>query len=69
MDDTFMIRSHGPEELQDFLNHLNNIHPNIQFTMETETNGHLPFLDIDIYRSSDGSLGHSVYRKLIHINL
>jgi hypothetical protein len=33
---------------------------NIQFTMEIEENGHLPFLDIDIYRKRDGSLGHKV---------
>ncbi|PNF33864.1 hypothetical protein B7P43_G07226 [Cryptotermes secundus] len=37
--------------------------------METETEGHLPFLDIDIYRRPDGSLGHRVYRKSTHTNL
>ena len=26
--------------------------------MEIEENGHLPFLDIDIYKKKDGSLGH-----------
>ena len=26
--------------------------------MEIEGNGHLPFLDIDIYKKKDGSLGH-----------
>jgi hypothetical protein len=26
--------------------------------MEKEEEGHLPFLDIDIYRKRDGSLGH-----------
>jgi len=36
--------------------------------MEKEE-GHLPFLDIDIYRKTDGSLGHKVYRKPTHINL
>jgi len=30
---------------------------------------HLPFLDIDIYRKTDGSLGHKVYRKPIHTTL
>jgi len=30
---------------------------------------HLPFLDIDIYRKTDGSLGHKVYRKPTHTNL
>ena len=37
--------------------------------MEIEEGGHLPFLDIDIYRRMDGSLGHKVYRKLTHTNL
>jgi hypothetical protein len=34
--------------------------------METERDGHLPFLDIDIYRRPDGSLGLKVYRKTTH---
>jgi hypothetical protein len=29
--------------------------------MEMETDDHLPFLDIDIYRRANGSLGHTVY--------
>ena len=39
------------------------------FTMEKEEDGHLPFLDINIYRKPDGSLGHKVYRKPTHTNL
>jgi hypothetical protein len=31
--------------------------------------GHLTFLDIDIYRKTDGSLGHKVYPKPTHTNL
>jgi hypothetical protein len=30
---------HGPKEPNDFLKHFNNIHFNIQFTMETDSNG------------------------------
>jgi hypothetical protein len=37
--------------------------------METEKDGHLPFLDIDIYRETDGCLGHKIYRKPTHTNL
>jgi hypothetical protein len=37
--------------------------------MEIEEDGHLPLLDIDIYRKTDGSLGHKVYRKPTHTNL
>jgi len=65
VDDTFVIWPHGKEKLMDFLKHLNGIN-NIQFTMEIER-GHLPFLDIDIYKI-DGSLGHKVYRKTTHTN-
>ena len=57
MDDTFVIWPHGQEKLMDFLNQLNGIHNKIQFTMEIEEAGHLPFLDIDIYRKMDCSLG------------
>jgi hypothetical protein len=37
--------------------------------METEMDGHLPFLDIDIHRKPDRSLGHKAYRKPTHTNL
>ena len=36
--------------------------------MEIEEEGLLPFLDIDIYRKQDGSLGHRVHSKPIHTN-
>jgi len=38
VDDTFVVWPHREEEFHDFLNHLNNIHPNIKFTMEVEQN-------------------------------
>jgi hypothetical protein len=63
MDDAFVIWPHGPGKLKDFLNHLNSIHQCILFIMETESEGHFPYLDIDIYERPDGSLGHRVYRK------
>jgi len=37
--------------------------------VEKEEEGHLPFLDIDIYRNVGSSLGHRVYRKPIHSSL
>jgi hypothetical protein len=46
--------------LTEFLNHLNGLHNKIQFTMEKEEEGHLPLLDIDIYRKMDASLGHKI---------
>jgi len=64
-----VIWPHGQDKLQEFLHHINGLHKKIQFTMEIEKDGHLPFLDIDIYRKTDGSLGHKVYRKPTHTNL
>jgi hypothetical protein len=58
VDDTFVIWPHGPGKLAEFLDHLNGLHENNKFTMETEKDGHLPFLDIDIYRKPDDSLDH-----------
>jgi hypothetical protein len=69
VDDTFVVWTHGKDELQEFLKHPNNIHPNIMFTMEVEQNKTLPFLDVLVSRRSDSSLGHSVYRKSTHTDL
>jgi hypothetical protein len=43
--------------------------PNIQFAMETESNGHLSFLNIVMHRRPAGTLGNTVDRKPPHINL
>ena len=41
---------------------LNGRHGNIQFTMEEETDGSIPFLDV-LMKTNKGSLSTSVYRK------
>jgi hypothetical protein len=69
VDDTFVIWPHKWVKLNDYHCHHNGIHKNTQFTMETETDGHIPFLDINVYKKPDGSLGHSVYRKHTHTHL
>ena len=66
VDDTFVIWSHGREKLDKFLNHINTIHPNIQFTMETEKNRRLSFLDVLITRAEEEKLEFTVYRKPTH---
>ncbi|KAJ4427431.1 hypothetical protein ANN_25053 [Periplaneta americana] len=66
VDDTFVVWRHGEPALRDFLNHLNGVHKQIQFTMELESDGRLPFLDVLVHRKPDGTLGHSVYRKPTH---
>ncbi|XP_076660227.1 uncharacterized protein LOC143363547, partial [Halictus rubicundus] len=69
VDDTFVVWSHGRDTLDNFLQYINSLHPNIQFTMEIEnTDRSLPFLDVLITRKPDGSLGQQVYRKPTHTN-
>ena len=66
VDDTFVVWPHGRDTLQDFLLHLNQQHPSIKFTMETEEDHKIAFLDVGISRNPDGSLHHNVYRKPTH---
>ena len=61
VDDTFLLfRSREHAAL--FLNYLNGKHPNIRFTCDTETNGVLNFLDLNIC-SAGGQFTTNVYRK------
>jgi hypothetical protein len=53
---TMMINS---QILKDILEYLKSIHHNNQFTVETETDGHLLFQDNSIYRRPGGSLLHT----------
>jgi len=69
VDDTFVIWPRGQEKLTESLNHLSRLQNKIQFTMEKEEEGHLAFLDIDIFRKTDGSLGHKIYQKPTHTSL
>ena len=50
------------ETASEFLTTLNNSHPSIDFTMELEENGRLPFLGLDIIRNGC-QLDTKVYRK------
>jgi hypothetical protein len=43
-DNIFVVLSHGPTILQQFLRHLDSVRPTIKFTMEVEGNDTLPFL-------------------------
>ena len=64
VDDTFTILDR--ENVDDFLQHLNNQQPSIRFTMETEKDNKLAFLDTEVLREPDGRLTTSVYRKPTH---
>lgn len=67
VDDTFNIWPHGEEALDSFLQHLNSLHPSIQFTMEKQDEHQsLAFLDILLTKTESGTLAHSVYRKPTH---
>ena len=61
VDDCFLL-FRSMDHVPLFLDYLNCQHPNISFTSEIEHEGKLPFLDIDISRSS-GKFTTSVYRK------
>jgi hypothetical protein len=60
VDDTFVFWPDGQEKLAEILNHISGLHHYIQFTMEKEES-RLPFLDIEVYRKTDGSLGHKAH--------
>ena len=49
-------------------NHINSIHPDINWTKEEEENGLIHMLDVNIQRNPDGSLSTDVYRKPTHTN-
>ena len=51
------------DDCQLFLEYMNNQNDNIKFTLETENEDCLPFLDVMITRECDGSVSTSVNRK------
>ncbi len=61
VDDTFTIIPGGRQT--DFKAHVNSIFTDIQFTMEEEKYGVLPFLDILVRQRDNGELTTSVFRK------
>jgi len=52
---TFIFWPHGSEKLGDFLN---SIHPNTQFTTETESDDRLPFLDAETENTEWNLVSH-----------
>jgi hypothetical protein len=66
VDDTFVVWPRGLDRLQDFLNHLSSLRTSIQFTMEIESDGIIPFLDVLVKRKGP-TLTTKVYRKPTHM--
>ena len=64
VDDVFSIIRNS--NLHDFFQHIYSLHPKTKFTMETEQNSQLPFLDTLIQRNSDNTISVRVYRKPKH---
>ena len=48
--------------MENFFHHINNLHQNIKFTMEEESNGELAFLDT-LLKRNNGEISVLVYRK------
>jgi len=67
VDDTLLL-FRSSDHIKLFLNYLNDKHPNIKFTHEVESNGSLPFLDINISRDNN-YFTTSVYRKPTYTGL
>ena len=61
VDDVFSIIRKS--NLHDFFQHINSLHPKTKFTLETEENSQLPFLDTLIQRNRDNTISVRVYRK------
>ena len=63
VDDTFTVMKQHTRII--FLSYLNQQHPSIRFTMETENNNEIAFLDTLVTREPDayGKLLTSVYRN------
>ena len=68
VDDIFVVIESSRKE--EFLDHINNMDPHIQFTTDdAKPDGSLPFLDTIVLIQPDNSLLTSVYRKPTHTDL
>ena len=64
VDDTLTVVQ--KDVLEDFHRHLNSVEPSVKFTVETEADEQIPFLDVLVIRNDDGSIDTTVYRKPTH---
>ena len=63
VDDVYSIVKRT--QLENFFHHINNLHQNIKFTMEEESNGELAFLDT-LLKRNNGEISVLVHRKPTH---
>lgn len=69
VDDTLMVWMHGREPLDSLVLHLNSMSESLQFVVELEKEGQLPFLDSLIKCEVNGSLSRTVHGKPTHNDL
>lgn len=62
VDDVIVGFDGSREELLELFNWINNLHSNINFTLEVEENNSLNFLDLTIHRTNQG-LAFDIFRK------
>jgi len=62
IDDNFMIWTHGKEALDEFIAHLNSVHPSIKFTHEASP-ASVNFLDTTVIKDHTGHLYTTLYTK------
>ena len=61
VDDIFVLFKR-PEHVKPFIDYMNSKHKNINFSFETEKEGQMPFLDVNVFREN-GKFVTNVYRK------
>ena len=61
VDDIFLVFS-NPDDVSPFLDYMNSLHRNINFTVEVEQNSCLPFLDLLVEKTSKG-FETEIFRK------
>lgn len=59
-----MVWTHFPDRLHDYLNHINSLRPTTQFSLEVESEGKIPFLDIIVWKGL--ACTTKFYRKTTH---
>ena len=65
VDDVYCLWQHGHDTIPIFLAYLNSINSRIQWTMEKEQEGRLPFVDLDLCKQSY-RITAGIYRKKSH---
>ncbi|KER22880.1 hypothetical protein T265_09113 [Opisthorchis viverrini] len=62
VDDIFVLADEAISTT-DVLSSFNSVHANIKVTIESEQNGQLSFLDVNVKKKTDGTIQRKVHRK------